>query len=57
MRNSLYRLKKKSLKQINSSKKLSETLKYLKPNLFVSYTRTYYKSKVLECRLTIDREI
>tara|TARA_Y100000589_G_C27147877_1_gene627645 strand:- start:125 stop:805 length:681 start_codon:yes stop_codon:yes gene_type:complete len=47
----------KSLKKINASKNLSETLKYLKPNLFVSYTRTYFKSKELECRLTIDREI
>ena len=45
------------LVKIRTSESFSEILKYLKPNLFVSYTRKYYISKVLDCRLTIDKNI
>ena len=40
-------------KDINSKLILS----YLKPTLFISYKRTYYLSKIIDCRLTLDEEI
>ena len=45
------------LVKFRTSESFSEILKYLKPNLFVSYTRKYFISKVLDCRLTIDKNI
>ena len=29
----------------------------LKPRLFISYTREYYKSRIIDCRLTLDTNI
>lgn len=32
-------------------------LNFLKPTLFVSYKRSYFLSKIIDCRLTLDEEI
>ena len=45
------------IEKLKIPQNLSETLKYLNPILFVSYNRKYFKSKLLECRLTVDSEI
>ena len=38
-------------------KKITNILYTLKPNLFISYSRNYYLSRIVDCRLTIDKNI
>ena len=42
-------------KDIDSN--FNKILSFLKPTLFVSYKRSYFLSKIIDCRLTLDEEI
>ena len=47
----------KSISKKNISSFYINEIKYLRPSLFVSYKRNYYKSRLINCRVTFDENI
>ena len=47
----------RSISNLEKDKKSKLISKMLKPILFVSYKRSYFLSKIIDCRLTLDEDI